>query len=143
MLTPEELERDPSTQDEESSKKTTTRILVVDDEEIMRAFLKEVLASEGYAIDLAVSGRDAVDKMGETQYDIIITDIVMPGGMTGTELAKRALIKKPNLKVLYTSGYTDTTVFDDGLLERNNAVLNKPYGKDNLAQAVRDVLDRE
>jgi two-component SAPR family response regulator len=72
----------------------------------------------------------------------MFTDIVMPGGMTGTELAKRAFITKPNLKVLYTSGYTDTTVFDNGLLERSSDVLNKPYGKEKLAQAVRDALDR-
>lgn len=119
-------------------------ILLVEDDKAVQDVGISLLTSLGYEVLHADCGSDALRLLAEHEnIDLMFTDIVMPGGMTGTELAKRARIKKPNLKVLYTSGYTDTTIFDDGLLERNNVVLNKPYAKDQLAQAVRDLLDRD
>ncbi len=134
----------------EQTMRTTTipggdeTILLVEDDQAVREVAVSLLTSLGYEVLHADCGSDALRLLAEHEnIDLMFTDIVMPGGMTGTELANRALTKKPNLKVLYTSGYTDTTVFDGGLLERGNEVLNKPYGKEKLAQTVRDVLDRE
>jgi CheY-like chemotaxis protein len=134
----------------EQTMRTTTipggdeTILLVEDDQAVREVAVSLLTSLGYEVLHADCGSDALRLLAEHEnIDLMFTDIVMPGGMTGTELANRALTKKPNLKVLYTSGYTDTTVFDGGLLERGNDVLNKPYGKEKLAQTVRDVLDRE
>lgn len=118
-------------------------ILLVEDDEAVQKVAISLLTSLGYNVLHADCGSDALRLLAEHEsIDLMFTDIVMPGGMTGTELGKRALTQRPDLKVLYTSGYTDTTVFDDGLLERNNEVLNKPYGKIKLAQAVRNELDR-
>lgn len=118
-------------------------ILIAEDDEAVQKVAISLLTSLGYEVLYADCGSHALRLLDEHEnIDLMFTDIVMPG-MTGTELAKRALTKQPNLKVLYTSGYTDATVFDNGLLERSSDVLNKPYGKEMLAQAVRDVLDKE
>jgi CheY-like chemotaxis protein len=66
----------------------------------------------------------------------------MPGGMTGAQLAKRARQRNPSLSVLFTSGYGESGIFDHGVLHGSDDILNKPYKKDELAQKVRDVLDR-
>jgi CheY-like chemotaxis protein len=92
----------------------------------------------------AESGHAALKLIAEhDDIELLFTDIVMPGGMTGVELARRVLANNSGLKVLYTSGYTDTTVLDNGLLKQSSDVLSKPYRKEQLAQSVRDVLDRE
>ncbi len=119
-------------------------ILLVEDDEAVREIGIYLLTSFGYKVLDAESGSDALTLLGKQEdIDLLFTDIVMPGGMTGAELAQHALGKKPSLKILYTSGYTDTAVFKNGVLERNSDVLNKPYRIENLAQSVRDVLDRE
>ncbi len=66
----------------------------------------------------------------------------MPGGMTGAQLAKQASQRNPNLSVLFTSGYSESGIFDHGILRGSDDILNKPYRKEELAQKVRDVLDR-
>ena len=119
-------------------------ILLVEDDDGVREIAMNLLSSLGYKVLHADSGREALKLI--TEHDdiaLLFTDIVMPGGMTGAELAKRALASEPGLRVLYTSGYTDTTVFDNGLLEHGCDLLSKPYRKERLARSVRDLLDRE
>ena len=119
-------------------------ILLVEDDDGVRQIAMNLLSSLGYQVLHAESGREALKVLTEhNDIALLFTDIVMPGGITGTELALRARINNPNLKVLYTSGYTATTVVDFGLLDQSDDVLSKPYTKERLAQEVRDVLDRK
>ena len=120
------------------------RILLVEDDDQVREIASTLLTALGYQVLRASSGPDAlalIDK--QTNIDLLFTDMVMPGGMTGAELADEARRRIPNLKVLYTSGYTSTIVFDNELLTHFDDILNKPYRQEDLAQSVRDVLDRE
>ena len=119
-------------------------ILLAEDDDGVREIAISLLSSLGYRVLKAESGQEALKLIAENDdIALLFTDIVMPGGMTGAELAKRAIGSNPDLKVLYTSGYTDTTVFDNGLLEKGCDVLSKPYRKERLAHSVRDILDRD
>lgn len=119
-------------------------ILVVEDDKAVRDVAISLLTGLGYKVLDADCGNEALIILDEHEgIDLLFTDIVMPGGISGTELAERAAANNQNLKYLFTSGYTDTTVFDNSLLDRGSDMLNKPYRKEQLAQSVRDVLDRE
>lgn len=143
-----------STATDEDSTKFTERtsalpvgnetILLVEDDKAVREIAARLLASLGYKILQADCANEALMLLAEQKdIDLLFTDLVMPGGMTGTDLAMRAVAENQNLKVLYTSGYTNTTIVDNGLHVRGDDVLNKPYRKEKLAQSVRDVLDKE
>ena len=119
-------------------------ILLVEDDDGVRQIAMNILSSLGYQVLHAESGPEALKVLTEhNDIALLFTDIVMPGGITGAELAERARINNPNLKVLYASGYTATTVVDFGLLDQSDDVLSKPYTKERVAQEVRDVLDRK
>jgi two-component system cell cycle sensor histidine kinase/response regulator CckA len=119
-------------------------ILVVDDEEGILAFVTEVLESRGYDVLSAHSGAAALRKCSEREVpvDLLLTDVIMPGGMSGAELAERLQTRQPGLKVIYTSGYTP------GMGHKELAVLNrpnfmpKPYGMERLLETVRTSLDQ-
>lgn len=118
-------------------------ILLVEDNKNVREIAHGLLSSMGYQVIPAASGLDAMQVLAERDdIDLLFTDMVMPGGMTGAELADQALRVRPQLKVLYTSGYTDISILDNGLLQSGSNVLGKPYRKDELAHQVRDTLDR-
>jgi CheY-like chemotaxis protein len=119
-------------------------ILVVEDDSAVRRLVVKLLEPLGYRVLEADSGPTALALIkGGEHIDLLFTDMIMPGGMTGAELASQACEHNPKLKVLYTSGYTDTTVFSNGMLERGNHILNKPYRTEQLANQVRYVLDEE
>lgn len=116
-------------------------ILVVEDEARVRGFSVEVLRDLGYTVVHAASGPDALALLDKGQAaTLLFTDVVMPG-MTGRELADRALAMLPELKVLYTTGYTRNAVVHNGVLDPGTQLLSKPFGVDELARKVRDVLD--
>lgn len=118
-------------------------ILMVEDNDAVREVAGTLLSALGYQVLHANSGPDALAVLDkQTNIDLLFTDMVMPGGMTGAELAIAARRRIPNLKILYTTGYSSTTAFDNGLLANTDDILNKPYRQEDLAQSVRDVLDR-
>jgi len=118
-------------------------ILLVEDDERVREIANSLLVSMGYRVLQAGSGLEALEVLAQRDdIDLLFTDMVMPGGMTGAELADQALQRCPRLKVLYTSGYTDMSVFDNGLLQSGSKVLSKPYRKNELAHHVRNTLDK-
>ncbi|MEQ8816907.1 MAG: PAS domain S-box protein [Thalassobaculum sp.] len=118
------------------------RLLVVDDEKDLLRLAESVLGDLGYSVRTARSGRDGLAMLQQdATIDLLLTDIVMPGGMSGLELADAALDLRPDLKVLLASGYTGS-LFDEATAERwAGWVLAKPYSNLALAQAVRRALD--
>jgi len=124
------------------SLKGTENILVVEDEEPIRKLVRAVLESRGYNLLLARDGEEAIaiSEGHKGPINIMLTDLVMPG-LSGLELARRLAPKRPEMKMLYMSGYTDDTVVRNGLLESSVAFIQKPFTPDALARKVREVLD--
>jgi two-component system, cell cycle sensor histidine kinase and response regulator CckA len=120
------------------------RILVVEDQEELRELVRAVLVQYQYEVSLAASGPEAL-RIWENeggQFDLLVTDMIMPGGMTGRELAEQLRKQKPGLKIIYTSGYSAELVGKD--LGRDQAAfLAKPYRPPQLALLVRQWLDKK
>ena len=116
-------------------------ILVVEDEERVRHMSVDALRSLGYTVVQASDGAQALAVLQiQPRVDLLFTDIVMPG-MTGRQLADAACEKRPNLKVLFTTGYTRNAVVHNGVLDPGVAFISKPFAIDQLATKVRQVLD--
>jgi len=116
-------------------------ILLVEDDNSLREFAHSQLLSLGYRVLDAANGREALSIIAErADIDLLLTDIVMPGGMNGRELGTEALKLNPRLKVLYCSGYADKAILNEGLLDRNVQFLSKPYTRKELARRIRCVL---
>ncbi len=119
-------------------------ILVVDDETDLLELATQYLSGLGYRTHLAKTAAQALAILeGDEQIDLLFSDVVMPGGMNGYELAQQATMHRPGLKVLLTSGFTSKTMANNGLARFSAHLLNKPYRKDALAQRIRLVLDEE
>ncbi|MGE5645155.1 MAG: PAS domain S-box protein [Acidobacteriota bacterium] len=118
-------------------------ILLVEDEPGVRALVREVLRQHGYRVLDASDVNDALRLCREHEGDIhlLLTDVVMPV-MSGRELADRAAEIRPELRVLYMSGYTDNVVVHHGVTARDAQFLQKPFAPKLLARKVRDLLDR-
>ncbi|WP_156445829.1 GAF domain-containing hybrid sensor histidine kinase/response regulator [Sphingomonas sp. CCH9-F2] len=121
--------------------KVTEIIMVVEDEERVRNNSVETLRELGYTVIHAGSGPEAL-AMIEAGQDVtlLFTDIVMPG-MTGRQLADQAIELLPRLKVVYTTGYTRNAVVHNGVLDPGTNFLPKPFGIDQLAAKIAEVLD--
>jgi PAS domain S-box-containing protein len=116
-------------------------VLVAEDDPFVRAYAVTCLESFGYRVIEAVDGRDALNKLaGGASADLLFTDVVMPGGINGWELAETARRMQPELKVLLTSGYALEALAERGRLPVGAVVLNKPYRKADLAKRVREAL---
>jgi two-component system, cell cycle sensor histidine kinase and response regulator CckA len=118
-------------------------ILVVEDEPDLRALVSSILEYSGYRVIQAPSGRAALDLWPQhrDEIDLLLTDMLMPDGMNGRELAQQLKADKPSLRVLYTSGYgTDIMGLDFTRGEGIN-FLQKPYNPRRLADTVRACLD--
>jgi PAS domain S-box-containing protein len=122
----------------------TETVLVVEDEHALRDLVVSLLASCGYTVLHAGSGIAALElwKQHASRIQLVLTDVVMPGGVSGRELAERLRAERPDLPVVYTSGYSpDLTGSGEALVEGVN-FLQKPYQPAALARAVRNCLDR-
>ncbi len=120
----------------------TETILLVDDDEIVQATVASMLEDLGYAVPTAPNGAAALAILEKgAKVDLLFTDVVMPGAISGRQLAERALDIVPTLKVLFTSGYTENAIVHNGRLDPGVELLSKPYGREQLAAKVRRVLD--
>jgi PAS domain S-box-containing protein len=120
----------------------TEHILIAEDDKLVLQHLEGQLYSLGYRVTTAMSGPEALDALqAHADIDLLLTDIIMPGGMNGRELANKALGAYPSLKVLYTSGYTENAIVHHGRLDTGVELLKKPYTRVELAAKVRRVLD--
>ncbi len=117
-------------------------ILLVEDLPSVRTVMREWLARNGYRILEADSGEAALQLADSfhSPIDLLLTDVVMPA-MSGRELARRVQVLRPEIRVLYTSGYTDDLIAHHGVLEAGVSFLQKPFTQQQLLQKLREVLD--
>jgi CheY-like chemotaxis protein len=118
-------------------------VLIVEDEELLRNMICEFLASGGYTVLEASSGAEAIAAMERfgRPIDILVTDVILPK-TRGPELAGKLREKLPDLKVIYMSGYTDTSLVRDGILEAGTILVQKPFKLQELARVIREALSR-
>lgn len=119
-------------------------ILVVEDEPVLREMAQMILEDCGYRVLLAGNGTEAISVWEEHQsgIDLLFTDMVMPAGMSGTDLANRLLAENPQLRVVFASGYTVDDISTEFLVKNNHArFLQKPYTRTSLTRVVREALD--
>ena len=120
----------------------TETVLLVEDAAAVRTVTKHVLERQGYTVLEAPNG-DAALRVAQGHrgpIHLLLTDVVMPG-LSGRQLADQLARARPDVKVLYTSGYTDDSIVRHGVLEEGTAYLQKPFAPESLARKVRDVLD--
>jgi PAS domain S-box-containing protein len=118
-------------------------ILLVEDEAEVRELILDVLTERGYTVLEARNGDEAL-LLGERRsgpIHLLLTDVVMPGGMNGRELAERLTALHPEIKVLYMSGYTDEAIVHHGVLDRGTIFLQKPFTPGALERKMRQLLD--
>jgi CheY-like chemotaxis protein len=119
-------------------------VLLVEDEAPVRGLAVRVLRNQGYRVLEAANGQEALSVAREhagEKIHLLLTDVVMPQ-MGGTELADRLKALRPEIKVVFTSGYTDEAIVRHGVLEPGTDFLQKPFSPASLAQKVREVLDK-
>ena len=115
-------------------------ILVVEDNAKLRRVAVRQLTDLGYVVIEAEDAAGALASISRQKIDLLFTDIVMPGALTGPDLAREALARAPALKVLFTSGYPQAQIQEGSLAEKFK-LIGKPYRKRDLARALREVLD--
>jgi signal transduction histidine kinase len=120
---------------------TGETILVVEDDAAVRASTVEMVAELGYRVLEAEDAARALAVLkGDLRIDLIFTDVVMPGPVTSRELAEKAVVLRPEIAVLFTSGYTENAIIHHGRLDEGVFLLSKPYRKEELARKIRSVL---
>jgi len=116
-------------------------VLVVEDDEAVLTMAVESLEDLGYRVLVAHNGREALEIVkGNAKIDILFSDIVMPGGINGAELAIEARRLRPSIKVLLTSGYSGAALAGEHGLPADLPVLGKPYRRDELAAQLRVII---
>lgn len=117
-------------------------ILVVEDDAAVRRITTRILSRQGYTVLQAEDGKTALDILnGEHDICLLLTDVVLAGGMNGPELVKALPPREPMVKVLYMSGYTDNAVLQHGALAVGGDLIGKPFSSTGLGAKVREVLD--
>ena len=117
-------------------------VLVAEDDEALRAYTCEILTELGYRVLEAKDAQSALQVLDKNNVDLLFTDVVMPGGMNGRELADEAVRRRPGLKVLFTTGYTRNAIVHHGRLDADVDLVGKPYTFAELSAKVRAMLDR-
>jgi CheY-like chemotaxis protein len=127
---------------ESVSAEGTETILLVEDESNLRYLARQFLEKQGYRVLEAADGAAAMQiaVARETVIHLLLTDVIMPG-MNGRELAQRISVIRPNVKVLYMSGYTENVIGRNGMLDEGVRLLQKPFTLRDLKSKVREVLN--
>jgi PAS domain S-box-containing protein len=119
-------------------------ILLVEDDRLVRDYVAGQLRALGYTTIIASDGASARAEIDREQHiDLLFTDVILPGRVNGGEIADEALKKRPGLKVVYTSGYTESAIVHHGRLDAGVLLLTKPYRKSDLALMIRRALDQQ
>jgi signal transduction histidine kinase len=118
-------------------------VLVVEDDPLVRQYVSTQLAQLGYRTILAGSGPDALAQINRgIEFDLLFTDVIMPGGMNGRQLADVVRALRPKTRVLFSSGYTEDAIFHHGRLDPGVLLLPKPYRRPDLAKMIRRALEQ-
>jgi CheY-like chemotaxis protein len=116
-------------------------ILIVEDDALVREYVVTQISRFGYRTKAAGNAAEALAIIdGPERFDLLFTDVIMPGGLNGRQLATEALKRRPELKVLYTSGYTENAIVHHGRLDADVLLLPKPYLSSDLARMIRIAL---
>jgi signal transduction histidine kinase len=120
-------------------------ILVCEDDDDVRAYTVGVLRDLGYRVLESHDGSSAIRLLErqEGHVDLLFTDVVLPGGMTGAEVANQARTMRPEIKVLFTTGYARNAIVHHGRLDPGVALLTKPFSYSELASRIREILDKD
>jgi two-component system cell cycle sensor histidine kinase/response regulator CckA len=118
-------------------------LLVVEDDSSLRSVTVHLIRLYGYTVWSEASGAEALKawEVHEKEIDLLLTDLVMPDGMSGFDLAAKLQVEKPTLKIIYTSGYSAELAGQKNLLTEGVNFLQKPYDSSKLAKAIRNCLD--
>lgn len=120
------------------------KVLVVEDEQLVRELTRDLLKDLGYEVATAETGPAALEIIESSMsFDLLLTDAVLPGGMNGRELAEAVKKRRPEMRVLYMSGYTENAIIHHGRLDRDAVLLQKPFRKRDLALKMREALTQE
>ena len=119
------------------------RILLVEDDELVLDHVSRLLEQLGYQVDTASDGENALEQLKvDPSYDLLFTDVIMPGQLKGPDLASEVRRINPDIRILFTSGYTQDVITPEMESEDGFHLLEKPYRKAELARKLRDVFDR-
>ena len=117
-------------------------VMVIDDEPTIRMLIAEVLEDAGYAAIEASDGPAGLRVLqSASKIDLLITDVGLPGGMNGRQVADAARVLRPDLKVLFVTGYAENAVIGNGQLEKGMQVIAKPFAMDVLAKKIREMIE--
>ncbi|HMK80173.1 MAG TPA: ATP-binding protein [Xanthobacteraceae bacterium] len=116
-------------------------VLVVEDDPQVNQLAVEALEERGYQVIAAGDGVSALRTLDARPIDLLLTDVVLPGGMNGRQLSEEVLRQRPGIKVLYVTGYTRNAIIHHGRLDPDIELLTKPFTADALARKVRQILD--
>lgn len=119
------------------------KVLVVEDDQDVRDTALTLLRSLHCEVQAATDARTALDLLDREQFDLLFTDVVLPGGMNGAILARKARERQPQLAVVYTSGYTENAIIHQGRLDPGVDLLSKPYRRDDLLAKLHQALLRQ
>jgi CheY-like chemotaxis protein len=118
-------------------------VLIVDDEPSVRMLITEVLAELGYTAIEAAEGASALQELrSDTRIDLLVTDVGLPGGMNGRQLADYGRTARPTLKILFITGYAEKAAMGIDGLDKGMAILTKPFAMDGLAERIKELLLR-
>ena len=118
-------------------------VLIVDDEPTVRLLVTDVLTELGYtAIEASDSAGGLRVLQSEARIDLLISDVGLPGGMTGPQMVDAARDQRPHLRVLFITGFAENAILDSGLLEPGVAVMTKPFAVNDLAQQIRAMIEK-
>jgi len=127
--------------DEADSERGDEAVLIVEDDALVREYVVGQVQSLGYRVLAAGNAREALTLIDRGEnIDLLFTDVMIPGPLNGHQLAIEAVGRRPLLKVLYTSGYADHALVQEGRLEAGVLLLAKPYRKVDLAKMIRAAL---
>ena len=116
-------------------------VLIIDDDPTVRMLVAEVLGELGYAVMEAADGPSGLKILdSEARLDLLITDVGLPGGMNGRQVADAARVRRPNLKILFITGYAENAVIGKRRLGEGMFVVTKPFQLENLAQRIREII---
>ena len=117
-------------------------VLIIDDEAPIRMLIADVLSEHGYAVLEAADGPAGLQILqGEGRIDLLITDVGLPGGLNGRQVADAARLTRPDLRVLFITGYAENAIIGNGHLDSGMSVITKPFPMDALATKVRELID--